>query len=125
VVGFAEGDLVASGAGVSCASCGACLAGRTNLCERYWTVGLQRDGGLAERVAVPASTCADVGPFGLTEDAAGLAQPMAIAAHAVDRAAIAQGADVLVIGTGGIGGFVVYAAARSGARVVACESDPV
>src|SRR4029079_6965363 len=70
VVAFRDGDLIASGAGVSCGSCRACRAGRTNLCERYWTVGLQRDGGLAELVAVPASTCVAVGPFGLTEDAA-------------------------------------------------------
>jgi (R,R)-butanediol dehydrogenase/meso-butanediol dehydrogenase/diacetyl reductase len=48
---------------------------------------------------------------------------MAIAAHAVDRAGITDGADALVIGTGGIGGFIVYAAARAGARILACESD--
>ena len=123
VRGFREGDLVVSGAGVSCGRCRACVAGRTNLCERYWTVGLQRDGGLAELVAVPASACVDVGPFGLTEDAAGLAQPMAIAAHAIERGDPQPGEDVLVIGTGGIGGFITFAASRSGAQVIASEAD--
>jgi (R,R)-butanediol dehydrogenase/meso-butanediol dehydrogenase/diacetyl reductase len=124
VEGLREGDLVASGAGVWCGHCRACDADRTNLCERYWTVGLQRDGGLAELVAVPASTCVDIGPYGLTEDAAGLAQPMAIAAHAIERGDPRPGEDVLVIGTGGIGGFITYAASRSGAHVIASEADP-
>ena len=48
VSGFAEGDLVTSGAGVSCGVCGNCRAGRTNLCDRYFTIGLNRDGALAE-----------------------------------------------------------------------------
>lgn len=122
--GFREGDLVASGAGVSCGRCVACGVGRTNLCERYWTIGLQRDGGLAELVAVPATTCVGVEPYGLTEDAAALAQPMAIAAHAVDRGSPGSGDAVLVIGAGGIGGLITYAAASSGATVVVCEADP-
>lgn len=123
VAGFREGDLVASGAGVSCGRCHACAADRTNLCERYWTVGLQRNGGLAELVPVPAATCVTVEPYGLTEDAAALGQPMAIAAHAVDRGATGSGDEVLVIGAGGIGGLIAYAAARSGATVVVCEAD--
>jgi (R,R)-butanediol dehydrogenase/meso-butanediol dehydrogenase/diacetyl reductase len=118
---FETGELVASGAGVSCGSCRACVAGRTNLCDRYWTIGLQRNGALAELVAVPAAICRSVEPYGLTEDAAALAQPMAIAAHAVDRGHCRAGDDVLVIGAGGIGGFIVFAAARAGASVVACE----
>lgn len=124
VHGFREGDLVACGAGVSCGRCRACRRGRTNLCEHYWTVGLQRDGGLAELVSVPAATCVAVEPYGLTEDAAGLAQPMAIAAHAVDRGSSRPDDEVLVIGAGGIGGFVTYAAARSGATVLVSETDP-
>lgn len=123
VGGFEIGELVASGAGVSCGACRPCRAGRTNLCDTYWTVGLQRDGGLADLVAVPAIVCRSVEPYGLTEDAAALAQPMAIAAHAVDRGAPRDGEDVLVVGAGGIGGFIVYAAARAGAVVTVCERD--
>ena len=37
---FAIGDRVASGAGVSCGECDRCLEGRTNLCRRYYTLGL-------------------------------------------------------------------------------------
>lgn len=124
VEGFRPGELVASGAGTWCGECAACLAGRTNGCVRYWTVGLQRDGGLAELVAVPAKTCLAVAPYGLTEDAAALAQPMAIAAHAVDRGAPRAGEDVLVVGAGGIGAFITWAASQAGGRVVATDPDP-
>lgn len=123
VDGIGVGELVASGAGVWCGECNACLAGRTNGCARYWTVGLQRHGGLAELVAVPAKTCVAVGPYGLTEDAAALAQPMAIAAHAVDRGAPGAGEDVLVVGAGGIGAFITWAASQAGGRVTATDPD--
>ena len=57
--GLAVGDRVVCGAGVSCGSCEWCLRGRTNLCERYYTLGLQADGrvvraaGRAERHGDP------------------------------------------------------------------------
>ena len=57
VDGFAVGDLVASGAGVSCGHCPACRRGATNMCETYWTVGLHTHGAMAEQVTVPASCC--------------------------------------------------------------------
>ena len=51
VTDLALGDRVVSGAGVSCGHCEWCRAGRTNLCSTYLTLGLQLNGGLAERVA--------------------------------------------------------------------------
>ncbi|MDP5129087.1 MAG: alcohol dehydrogenase catalytic domain-containing protein, partial [Pontimonas sp.] len=74
VSGFAMGDRVASGAGISCGECPRCAEGRTNLCQRYVTLGLNRDGGMAEYVAVPTSTLVPL-PDGLSDDFAGLAQP--------------------------------------------------
>ena len=124
VTGFAEGDPIACGAGISCGACGACAAGRSNLCERYWTVGLQRNGALAEFTAVPAAACVNVAERALAPDAAAMAQPMAIAVHAVGRGRLGAGEDAVVVGTGGIGAFVVYAAARCGAAVTGVDLDP-
>jgi (R,R)-butanediol dehydrogenase / meso-butanediol dehydrogenase / diacetyl reductase len=124
VSGFPAGTVVASGAGTSCGECFQCLAGRTNLCLRYSTVGLHRDGGLAQLVAVPAATCLDVAPYGLDEEVAALAQPMAIAVHSMRRGRPAAGEDAVVLGAGGIGAFIVYAAARAGARVTVVDVDP-
>jgi (R,R)-butanediol dehydrogenase / meso-butanediol dehydrogenase / diacetyl reductase len=120
---LAEGMLVACGAGMSCGTCAPCRAGRTELCTSYATIGFHRDGGLAEYCLAPADICFDVGPYGLTADAAALAQPMAIAVHAGRRGRITEGETVLIIGAGGIGCFLIYAAAQWGARVVVSEPD--
>jgi (R,R)-butanediol dehydrogenase/meso-butanediol dehydrogenase/diacetyl reductase len=124
VRGFRPGAVVASGAGISCGECFQCAGGRTNLCLRYATVGLQRDGGLAQLCAVPAATCVDVAPYGLDEEVAALAQPMAIAVHALRRGRLRPGDDALVLGVGGIGAFLVFAAAELGARVAVVDVAP-
>src|SRR3954451_14439930 len=95
VDGFAAGAVVASGAGISCGECFQCRAGRTNLCLRYSTVGLHRNGGVAQFCAVPSSTCLDVAPYGLDEQVAALAQPMAIAVHSMRRGRPGPGEDAV------------------------------
>jgi len=123
VEGFVAGDRVVSGAGVSCGECEWCLAGRTNLCARYFTLGLHVDGGLAELVASPASICRPV-PEACTDDAAAMAQPLAVALHAVRRSGVTGGQVCAVIGVGGIGAFIVAAAAERGASpLLACDID--
>jgi (R,R)-butanediol dehydrogenase / meso-butanediol dehydrogenase / diacetyl reductase len=120
--GFA-GRRIASGAGVSCGECSWCAAGRTNLCAGYWTLGLNADGGLAEYVAVPASTCAAV-PDDCDDDSAGLAQPLAVGLHAARRTGAGPGDTVVLIGAGAIGSFILCGlAARSVARIIALDVD--
>jgi (R,R)-butanediol dehydrogenase/meso-butanediol dehydrogenase/diacetyl reductase len=104
--GFTTGDLVASGAGISCGVCKRCAEKRTNLCEKYVTLGLNRDGGMAEYVAAPTSTLVKI-PTGLSLDAAGIAQPLAVGLHAARRAGVRDGDKVLLIGAGAIGTFVL------------------
>jgi (R,R)-butanediol dehydrogenase/meso-butanediol dehydrogenase/diacetyl reductase len=119
--GFAEGDRIVTGAALWCGECPQCRAGRTSICALYATVGLHRDGGLAEFVRVPAHIAFRAEPFGLGDDLAVLTQPMAIAVHALRRGRPRAGESVLVIGAGGIGVFLIYALARAGARVVAVD----
>lgn len=104
--GFGVGLIVASGAGVSCGECDRCREGRTNLCARYWTLGLSTDGGLAEYVAVPASILVAV-PEGLDLDIAALAQPLAVGLHAARRSGVVDGNRVVIIGAGAIGTFTL------------------
>jgi len=121
VDGLAVGDRVVSGAGVSCGACDWCRAGRTNLCARYRTLGLHVDGGLAELVRTPASICRAV-PESVADEAAAMAQPLAVALHAVRRAGVARGESCAVIGVGGIGAFIVAgAAARGAAPLIAVD----
>lgn len=124
VDGFAPGDLVASGAGVSCGVCGPCRRGATNMCESYWTVGLHAHGAMAEKVVAPASCCLNVSNQGISLDVAALAQPMSIAVHAARRGHMNGDDVVAIIGTGGIGSFLTYAAAAQGAIVTAVDRDP-
>lgn len=123
VQGFSEGDLITSGAGISCGACTMCLAGRTNLCTRYSTVGLQRNGGLAEFTTVPATACVNLEQRSMSSDVAALAQPMSIAVHAMRRGRIGPGDDVLVLGAGAIGAFLIHAASAMGANVTAADLD--
>jgi (R,R)-butanediol dehydrogenase/meso-butanediol dehydrogenase/diacetyl reductase len=60
----------------------------------------------------------------LQPDAAVLAQPMAIAVHALRRSRLRSGETAAVIGVGGIGAFIVAAAARLGATVLAFDTNP-
>ncbi len=104
--GFAVGDVVASGAGISCGECERCREGRTNLCSRYYTLGLNTAGGMAERVSVPERVLARV-PSSMSVDRAGLAQPMAVGLHAARRSGVQPGDRVVLIGAGAIGSFVL------------------
>lgn len=103
---FAVGDRVASGAGVSCGECDRCLEGRTNLCQRYVTHGLNIDGGLAEYVAVATSTLVRI-PEDCSLDDAGVAQPLAVGLHAARRAGVRDGDRVILFGAGAIGTFIL------------------
>ena len=120
-VDLAVGARVVCGAGISCGTCKPCRAGRTNLCRSYRTAGLQRDGGLAQYAVVPAGILLDVSASPLASDTLGLAQPMAIAVHAVRRSGLSAGDDAVIVGVGGIGAFLTVAAAATGARVLVVD----
>ncbi|MGH2850879.1 MAG: zinc-dependent alcohol dehydrogenase, partial [Solirubrobacteraceae bacterium] len=118
------GDRVVSGAGISCGTCRWCVTGRTNLCANYRTIGLSCDGGLARYVTSPSAICLRV-PDAVDDDAAALAQPLAVALHAVRRSGVQPGDTCAVIGVGGIGAFIVAAAAARGAApLIALDLDP-
>jgi len=119
---FAPGDRVVSGAGVACGECDWCRSGRTNLCSTYRTLGLELHGGLAQFVNAPESTLLRV-PDDLSFEQAALAQPFAVAIHAVKRSGVQSGETCAVIGIGGIGAFIVAAAAARGADLIAVDID--
>jgi (R,R)-butanediol dehydrogenase/meso-butanediol dehydrogenase/diacetyl reductase len=119
---FRVGDRVVAGAGVSCGTCEPCKQGRTNLCVSYYTFGLQADGGLAEAITVPAQMCVAV-PDQCTDDDAVLAQPVAIAMHAVERSRVTAGECVAVIGSGAIGSLLIVGLVSAGANVTVLDVD--
>lgn len=118
------GELVSCGAGVSCGECVNCGRGRTNLCDTYWTIGLNAHGGLAEYVVAPEGICFSADKWGLSEHRAGLAQPLSIAVHAASRSRVSAEDDVVIIGAGGIGAFLVRAVSAISSRVAVIDLNP-
>ncbi|WP_439379262.1 L-idonate 5-dehydrogenase [Amycolatopsis lexingtonensis] len=98
------------------------LAGRTNLHRevRYFGSAAfdpHTDGGFCEYKVVPAAQVRPL-PDGVGTREGALAEPLAVALHAVSRAGDVRGRDVLVNGAGPIGSLVVAAAKHRGARTV-------
>lgn len=123
VQGWRVGDRVASFGQVSCGACPPCRAGRVNRCRRPAVLGMARQGGFAERVALPTS-CLIALPDGIG-DPVGAISSDAIATpfHALTTVAGLQvGETVVVIGAGGLGLHAVQIARLCGAaRVVAVD----
>jgi len=122
--GFVPGERIVSGSGVSCGQCHWCQRRRTNMCARYSTIGLQRDGGLAGFVAVPAGALVSLGDADLDLDVAALGQPMSIAVHAMRRARLSAGDVAVVLGVGGVGAFLTAVLLDAGMTVVVSDLDP-
>lgn len=116
------GKRVACGAGVSCGSCDLCAAGRTNLCRKYYTLGLSIHGGLAEFAVAPAHICIPI-PDSLSDAEAVLAQPLAVGIHTVRRAHIQPGQSIALIGLGAIGSFICAALKGHDGEVIAMDVD--
>lgn len=102
------------------------LAGRTNLHAQVRYLGSaaldpHTDGGFAELVVVRADQLRAL-PDEVSTQHGALAEPLAVAMHAVSRAGDLRGTEVLVNGCGPIGSLVVAAAKHAGAaRVVAAD----
>jgi L-iditol 2-dehydrogenase len=101
-----------------CGVCAYCRAGDQHLCPARTAIGTTADGGFAELVALPAR---GVHPLADTVDFASgaLTEPLAVAVHAViERAAVAAGEEVVVVGPGTIGLLAAQVARSCGANVV-------
>lgn len=104
-----------------CGRCYPCRNNRPNVCPAFRLVGVHLDGGLQERLEVPAEQVFSTGD--LDADCASFVEPASVAVHAVARAQIRPGEQVVVFGAGPIGLAVLAAAAHAGAKTMAI--DPV
>ncbi len=112
-----DGTAVAVEPIVGCGTCSHCESGHLMACDqggKLLGVGLQ--GGMAELVDVPVEALVPL-PAGLPMSAASLVEPIAVAAHSINRARVDAGDRVLVIGAGPIG---LAAAAVLHARGIGC-----
>ena len=106
-----------------CGQCSACLAARFNACQHNQTLGVQRDGALAEFAAVPVERLfpATLAQPALTLEELALVEPLTVGFHAVARAQVRPTDTVLVLGSGGVGLGAVAAAAARGATALAVD----
>jgi 2-desacetyl-2-hydroxyethyl bacteriochlorophyllide A dehydrogenase len=103
-----------------CGKCPACLRGRPNACQFNETLGVQRDGALAEYIAVRPEKLytADLGLKELC-----LVEPLTVGFHAVARGRVTAEDTVAIFGCGGVGLGAVAAAGFRGARTIAIDVD--
>lgn len=108
--GLEPGAAVAVSGVIGCGRCRACLAGAHNACLTSGPggLGIGRDGGMAEFVAVPAGHLVPVGDLPL-EQAAPLTDAGLTPYHAVrlSRDKLVGGSTAVVIGIGGLGHMAI------------------
>ena len=112
--GYVDGTAYAVEPTLSCGECDQCREGFTQRCVgTHSNLGIFADGGLADRVRVPAQNLVPLPP-GLAIDDACLVEPAAVAWHGMQRAAITPGERVVVLGGGSVGLLVAAALRRDG-----------
>lgn len=104
----------------ACGRCASCLRGRPNACQHNQTLGVQRDGALAECIAVSADRLYRA-KLSLKELC--LVEPLTVGFHAAVRGRVATGEVVAVFGCGGVGLGAVAGAAFRGGTVIAVDVE--
>jgi threonine dehydrogenase-like Zn-dependent dehydrogenase len=120
-------DHIRAGAAITvspytnCGLCPACRNGRVNACQYNQTLGVQRDGAMAERIAIRYDKVhgSDV----LTTQELALVEPLSVGYHASNRGGVSEVDKVLVLGCGAVGLGAVAASAHKGAEVIALDID--
>ena len=104
----------------SCGQCASCRRGRPNACQFNQTLGVQRDGALAEFVVMPKEK---LYPAKLTRKELCLVEPLTVGFHAVARGRIKADDTVAILGCGGVGLGAVAASNARGARTICVDMD--
>jgi L-iditol 2-dehydrogenase len=117
VTRFTGGELVTVDPNIACGTCTACRHGRPNLCANLSAIGVTRDGGFAEYVAVPHAQAFTL-PADLDPVHGAFCEPLACCIHAIDKAKIRPGDSVAILGGGVIGLLMVQLARLAGASRV-------
>ena len=118
VSGWRPGDRVMVSPGRSCGQCEYCLSGRGHLCLQPEGFGMgTRRGAFAQLLVCHQSQLYAV-PTGLDLAHAALAEPLAVALHAVDVSGIEAGQAAVVTGAGPIGLLVIEVLKEQGVQPI-------
>ena len=122
VTGLKSGDQCAVDPYMACGECVACRLGRTNCCAKLSVIGVHTDGGMRDRILLPAThlhKCHRLPPAQIP-----LVETLAVGFHAVGRAAAQAGDRALVAGAGPIGLSVIEFLRLAGADIGVIEKRP-
>lgn len=118
-----DGMRVTINATVSCGTCDRCLAGLEQVCRRRTIIGIDRQGGLAERVAVPEEALVEL-PEDASLEAGAMVEPLAVGLRAWKRSRAEPGMDVAIIGGGNVGLMILTVGAPSGVEITVVDINP-
>lgn len=114
--GLKAGDVITCNPYFNCGQCYACKRGIVNACHDNQTMGVQRDGSFMEYITMPVERIID--GKGLSGKELALIEPFSISCHALSRAEVKEGDNLLITGAGPIGLFALLKAKAMGARVM-------
>jgi 2-desacetyl-2-hydroxyethyl bacteriochlorophyllide A dehydrogenase len=103
---------------LACGQCDQCLGGHIHRCRKRRFLGNNVVGAMAERLALPVANLHPL-PEAMSCIQGVLAEPLAVAIHAVRMAGDLAGRTVLIAGGGPIGLLTLMAAREHGAKAVA------
>lgn len=117
--GLKAGDIVTANPYFNCGQCYSCKRGIVNACTDNRTMGVQRDGSFCEYIAMPIERI--IPGKGLSAKELALIEPFSISCHALSRAEIRKGDNLLIMGAGPIGLFALIKAKSMGANVMIAD----
>jgi L-iditol 2-dehydrogenase len=117
-----QDERVALEPSLACGACDACARGSYNICDSLRVMGFQEPGGMADAFDAPADRLHRL-PDSLSDEAAVLVEPTAVASHALGLAGDVGRARVAVVGAGTIGLLCAQVARASGAAVRVVDID--
>lgn len=117
--GLKAGDIITCNPYFNCGECYACKRGIVNACHDNQTMGVQRDGSFQEYITMPVERIID--GKGLSAKELALIEPFSISCHALSRAEVKEGDNLLIMGAGPIGLFALIKAKAMGARVLIAD----
>jgi 2-desacetyl-2-hydroxyethyl bacteriochlorophyllide A dehydrogenase len=114
------GDRVVSRVAASCGDCYYCRTGRMHFCSVAFQniIGLQKNGGFAEYVAVGEESCIKM-PDAVDYELGALVEPLGVTGNAVYDSGLEMGETVVVQGPGPIGLLtLLFAKARGAGKTI-------
>ena len=117
VRGIQPGQKVTVEPSLVCGRCYPCRHGRYNICDALKVIGFQAPGCHRSFFSVPADRAIPI-PEEMSFEAGAMVEPLAVGAHAVRRADLKRGMNVVVLGAGPIGNLTMQAAKAWGAAEV-------